>query len=412
MTDAVQAAVDQCVELVSRTLTTQRPLRILVLGDPSARLCRSAAAMGHRVQCCHDLQQYPGAGSLHVDVLCERATDLLGRALEIDLVIAVDGWARLLSTNTPGARTLIIEWMRQHASISLIEAPRRVLAPDLNDLGPFEVSAYLGDYRYLAEPVFVEGGGGLDTPLVLASDRWLLVEGEWIADDDIAWLGDPPKALQEKPVRTFRVPGDRIVKVECTSEDYFERTQVVGEWSFLDGAPDAMRVRLGLPRVHSLVRGRAVATLVRDDVVGGSGDDLPVAVRLAGIIDVTGRYAEAGVFHNDVRPWNVVWDGNCPRLVDFTDASLVDDDVRDLPQVLALAGTLAAIATAEIRGGEHFHLDVLAVAHRAGLVDRWPLQRQLGAPWDRVPNLRGMTKVAADLSAAAIMREVLAVTVG
>ena len=42
-----------------------------------------------------------------------------------------------------------------------------------------------------------------------------------------------------------------------------------------------------------------------------------------------------GLFHNDVRSWNVLWDGEKARLIDFADASRIDFD-GDLASVLWL----------------------------------------------------------------------------
>jgi SAM-dependent methyltransferase len=46
-----------------------------------------------------------------------------------------------------------------------------------------------------------------------------------------------------------------------------------------------------------------------------------------------------GVFHNDVRSWNVLWDGERARLIDFADASRIDFD-GDLVSVLWLIHAL------------------------------------------------------------------------
>lgn len=412
MTGAVEAAIEACVGIVQQAVAPDRPMRVLVLGDRAARACRMLAAGGHEVGCCPDLQRPKDGVDGHADVLSETAVGLLDLDVQVDLIVAVEGWSRLMQVNPPPVRAELIEWMRRHSTVTLVEAPRRILAPDLNTLGPFDVQGLLGGFHYLAEPDVTDESDSLDTPWILASDHHLLVEGVLIPAGEVEWLGGSDPDALVKPVRTYRVSGDRIVKVECTSEDYFERTQVLGEWAFLTAVADDVRARLDLPLVHSLVRGRAVTTLVRDDVAGGPGDGLTLPQRLAGILEVAGRYAEVGVFHNDVRPWNVVWHHGRARMIDFADASPDDDDVRDLPQVLALAGTLAAVATDEIRGGEHFHLDVLELAQRAGLLERWPLRSQLGAPWSRVPHLRDLPAVATTRPAADIMREVLEVTVG
>lgn len=283
-----------------------------------------------------------------------------------------------------------------------------MLAPDLNNLGPFEVRAMLGGFEYLSEPAL-----DLPTPLVLASDHHLLAGGEWFAAADLDRIDDADADADLRTVRTYRAPGDRIVKVECASEDYLERSQVLAEAVFLGRADARLRERLGLPRVRDLGRGRAVVSLVRDRVEGATHPDpgSPVMDAMSAILDLVSDFAGARIFHNDLRPWNIVWEGARARLVDFGDSSGWDEDVRDLPQVLALAGTLAAVATTEIRGGEHFHHDVLHVARQSGALDRWPVASQFTDPWLMLPATRARLTLSADLDAGGILVAVLEATV-
>ncbi len=379
------------------------PLRVLVLGDAGAAACRAFAAAGHQVRCCPDGQRVRG-GPAHVDVVAAEVGELTGTDARFDLAVAVDGWARVRRVHPPARVDTLVDWLRTHADVVAMAAPRQVLAPDLNDLGPFEVLSLLGRFAYLAEAVDVAA----PTPIVLASDRYLRAGREWVDGADVEWIDADVGDAYDRPVRTYRLPGARIVKVECTSEDYFERAQVAGEAAFLSTADHDTRAALGLPEVHALCRGRAVTTLVRAEIAA----DEPPAIdeHLHGVLDAAVAYSARGLFHNDVRPWNVLWPAGVPRLIDYADVSVHDEDVRDLPQVLALAGTLAAIATDEIRAGAHFHEDVLAVAERAGLLERWPLAAQLTGPWLTLPARR--PRVDATMSAARILHEVLAVTCG
>lgn len=402
-------SVDLWLAAVTSLPGHDRSLRILVLADPGAVTCRALAAAGHDVACCPDLQTTPG-GDPHVGVMCVSVADLMRTDRSFDVIVGMRGWQRLLAVTTPEGVASLVEWLRGHATVFVAQAPRRALAADLNDLGPFEVLPLLGAFDFLSEvPTGLQATES--SPVVLASDHALLAGGTWLGAADVEWVDVAAPDARTKPVRTYLATGDRVVKVECTSEEYFERAQVVGEAVFLDSVDDDVRARLGLPRVRALTRGRAIATLVRDAVP----DDGPPAAlddRLRGIVDACVAFAEVGLFHNDVRPWNVLWDQRVARFVDFADSSPHDDDVRDLPQVLALAGTLAAVATDEIRGGEHFHLDVLDVAARAGLLDRWPLRAQVGAPWLSLPRRGDRIDVTAGMTAPQLMAAVLEVTCG
>jgi hypothetical protein len=405
-------AVSGCVTLAKQALAPDRPLRILVLGDPDARICRLLADEGHDVACCPDLQRPRSGEADHVDVVAPEASALTESGDQFDLAVAVDGWTRMLATHSPTQRGHLLDWLRSHARVTLVTAPRQPMAPDLNHLGPYRVQEILGAFRYLSEAVDVDGDESLVAPLVLASDQYLVAGNEWIADSDVGWLGEADPLDADKTVRTLRIPGARIAKVEFASEEYFDRTQVLAEWDFLSGVDPRVRDLLGLPRVHLLNRGRSVITLVRDAVVGGAAGGLPVAAQLEGALAVGARYAEAGLFHNDFRPWNLLWHEGEARLIDFEWTSSIDDDAQGLPQVLALAGTLAGIATDEVRMGDRFHEDVLHLTAEAGLLERWPLAEQVDGPWGRVPALRAGVHVAEGMTATEIIHNVLEVTVG
>jgi len=88
------------------------------------------------------------------------------------------------------------------------------------------------------------------------------------------------------------------------------------------------------------------ATVVYARVGGellGSSGPLPVAQIEAIVRDLLQALQELhgeGVFHNDVRSWNVLWDGERARLIDFADASRIDFD-GDLASVLWLVHALS-----------------------------------------------------------------------
>jgi hypothetical protein len=398
---------DTWLDLVDRIPGVARTRTALVLGDANAQVCRMLTAAGWTVSCCPDAQI--GRGEVHhADPRFSRIADVVQSAEPVGLVVATEGSKRLIDTNPSTVVADLFAWARRNATAAVVEAPRRALAPDLHDLGPFDVLGLLGGFRFLAEVSDTDPATAPRSPVVLASERLLLVGDEWIGADDVERLDADPVDGSLRPARTFRVPGGRIVKVECTSEDYFERTQLLGEAAFLDGADARVRESLGLPTLLSLRRGRAVTTLVREDLVGG----LPPEVdqQLAAIVDVASRYAALGLFHNDFRPWNLLWDGDRAALLDFSDTSAHDDDVRDLPQVLALAGTLAAIATDEIRWGDWFHVDLLDLVDRCGLLDAGPSDRLFGDPWLRLPTRRDRIAVHSGMSAEQIVRTVLEAT--
>ncbi len=410
----IERAVDVVRARFADELAEARPFRVLVLFDPDATICRVLAASGDEVACCPDRQRGHEGADEHVNELCDDATSLFSLDGRWDLIVAAEGWSRFRAVHSRAEADWILEWVRTHADIAIIEAPRRALAPDLNNLGAFEVHRILGGFRFHSElEPSQQSDAAPEPPLILASDRWLLVGDEWFETADLEQFDTDSVDAEWKTVRTFAARGDRIVKVECVSEDYFERSQVLAEAVFLEQAGAGLRQSLGLPGVHNFARGRAVISLVRDRVVGTAlRPEAPdeIALMQAAILDNAANFARAGMFHNDLRLWNVVWDGKRAAFIDFGDSSRRDDDVRELPQILALAGTLASLATGEIRGGEDFYDDLLEVVERAGILARWPLLQQFTDPWLALPNSRTALTLTGDLDAAGIIETVLSAT--
>jgi O-antigen chain-terminating methyltransferase len=87
------------------------------------------------------------------------------------------------------------------------------------------------------------------------------------------------------------------------------------------------------------------ATVVYARVGGellGSGGPMPVPQIEAIVADILESLRELhaeGLFHNDVRSWNVLWDGERARLIDFADTSRTDSD-GDLTSLLWMAHAL------------------------------------------------------------------------
>ena len=51
------------------------------------------------------------------------------------------------------------------------------------------------------------------------------------------------------------------------------------------------------------------------------------------------RYSRNGFFHNDLRPWNLLFDGSKIDLIDFADTSKRDNDLTGLHQIEGYIGT-------------------------------------------------------------------------
>jgi hypothetical protein len=386
VSEAVRAVVSQ----IRDSIYHRRALRILILGDPQATTCRLLALDGHDVWCCPDRQCSPTAS--HLQIAAKALEDLPDPVEHWDLVVAVDGFERIQQVHRVAILRRIMGKFAQNSRALLVEAPRRPLAPDLHDLGPYLTSEYLADYLAVTEIQVEDTNRTSAPPLLLASNEGFFASGEWLSADSLKV--HPPNNL-EAPivVRTFEA--DRtIIKVELASEGFFDECAVVAEGEFLQRASTKMRTVLGLPRVLNLHRGRAINVLVRERITGeplSPGICARRDIPLESVIDVACHLSGLELFHNDFRPWNLLWNGAEMRVIDFANVSDTDSDVEGLPQVLALAGTLASLASPELPWGPEFVPNIMALANEAGVFATWTEDYLLGetrSPWLAISKAR------------------------
>jgi len=358
--------------------------RALIIGDASAEMCTALARLGFVVDCCPDLQTV--ADARHVN---ERFRDLDSLHLHEqawDLAVAVDGFRRVQRVHRPEELSRFLTLLADQASATIVEAPRTPLAPDLHDLGPYVVRDFLTGFRFVSELHDHVSLSDRPRPILVASNAGLLLDGAWIPGQELEAL-DRGRTHDESAVSTYR-RGEHIIKIERASRDYFERCEASSEARFLTAVDTHTREALGLPHVLSWCQGRAVSTVVREWVPGRPVEPAacrPHGLPLAALVDFCSRMATTGLFHNDLRPWNLLWTGSSFTAVDYADAAFDDRDVQDLPQILAFAGTIAGLVSEELSWGSAFHEELLGLVSHEGISDRWPFEEQRGAPWRSLP---------------------------
>ena len=387
-TDTFPAITDS----LAQALGDGGALDVLILGDPSAVTCRALSDSGHRVACCPDLQHT--ADSTHLNVIAEEVEALLQGSGHWDLIIAVNGFQRLRQVRRPGEMDALIAWMAEHGAVTLMEAPRLVLAPDLHDLGPYEVRELLGSFALVNEVELSHfraighhpaSASRTERPIIAASNHLLLVGKEWVSVRELIPLG---RNDHSTTVRTFQW-GQQILKVDVSSAGYFERCEALREGLFLASAKEEHVKALALPAIIEVHQGRAVSTVVRESV---SGDPLhPGACReqdppIGLVLEAAAAMARVGLFHNDLRPWNLLWDGRRVMFIDYADTSTSDSDVQYLPQILALAGTVASLMTSDVPWGDAFLGATKDLAADVHVLTRWPLEQLYETPWMTLPS--------------------------
>ena len=404
---SLQAMADAVARL-REILDLRRPLRILVLFDPDALLCRELGALGHDVECCPDLQCGWEESAVHVSVVAESTERLVTVGDHWDLIVGSRGWDRYLAVHAPERTRQFMAWVRQQSTAAIFDCPRKSLAPDLNQQGPYRVRELFGDFRLFGEVACCdESENAYRAPLIVMSNHYLVSSSFWVAASDLDEVeGDRTWREADSQVRTFTTSDARVVKVEATTEEYLERSQAAGEALFLQSVDSHVQGALSLPRVLHFDRGLSVVCLVRERIPGAplsSVEGTEAVVILREVLNEAARFAEHGLFPNDLRPWNILWDGHTCRFIDFADTSACDDDVQGLPQVVALAGTLALA----VGPGNHSREEFPA------LVTQWAGECGIGSAdlyddaWRGLPGLAVRCRFDPSLAGRALFESVM-----
>lgn len=288
----------------------------------------------------------PGLGQLRVvgtgvDPIVHLA-ELAEESGPPNMIVFLGSLNRLRRTLLPIDYRNLLTWLRDNCDIAVLSAPRDPIAPGFVDFGPYNVEEIVTTFPYVMEFTSPTTCRSLVPPRLIVSRRWLWDSGSWQKVDDA------PRWHQTRLAgrKTLEPHKSVILKQDAVSVDYNEVSDVTREARFLSSVSQKQRESLGLPKLFSHQSGRCINTLTREKVLGEvitRSCDYPTDQVITSLIQLAARYSQAGLFHNDIRPWNVLWDGNRIAFIDFAGVAELEDDTEGLPQVLALAATLSSL---------------------------------------------------------------------
>jgi hypothetical protein len=340
-----------------------------------------------------------------------------------DLVVATFGMDRFYLTTSEARLFDFITWLTNHSRLCLVTPHHEGNDPTNPRLGPYRLNPQFTIFNYYSE--VLSELVSLDEDAVVALSDYFLFDGlRWHESKNLVSLtagidGLSSMSDSARRPRTFMHAEGYVIKSQIGCPDYFDSLEIVREADVLASLPLEIMSALNLPRLLNINRGRAVSTVIRQGVIGKPlnvlNKDSSKSLRLdimKKVIDLSASYAELGIFHNDFRPWNILLTPDGLQLIDFADISTSDQDVRDIPQILALAGTIATICNLDtegfpLRSGEFFDTDLLEIL-RAYLVGRGiNIGSLYSRPWLQLPEMRDTI----DLSKVATIFDLLDVLV-
>lgn len=321
----------ECLDLALSAFPDHSPY-IWLVGEEPAQLQSSLAQSSVHVRA-FDIDIHPLAAF-------DNALVESGRP---DIVVMLDSLDRYRRTLHAPDYVALLTWLRTNCDLALLEAPRDPIAPGFVELGPYEVTDIVKIFPHVLEHVSSTSHRSLVPPRLIASSLWSWESGSWTEHLSAPLVHHGGFGNS----KTLELASDVILKQDAVCEDYNQISDVAREAQFLSSASQDECALLRLPRVLRFEPGRCVNILVREKVPGSPITETDGEARAevtAAVIELAQRYSRAGLFHNDVRPWNVLWDGNQASFIDFAGVADFEDDTEGLPQILALNATLAAMA--------------------------------------------------------------------
>jgi len=345
---------------------------IWFVGEEPARLCSVVPA---------------GLGQLRVLVTrvnpiddLNNAAERLGRPNIIVLLGSLDRFRRIL---LPLDYRNLLVWLRDNSDVTIFSAPRDPISPGFIEFGPYDVAEIMMTFPYVMEYTSSTTQRSLTPPRLIAGSQWL-------------WASDSWQRMDEKPDwhqirltgrKTIELHTSVILKQDAVSTDYNQVSDVVREARFLSSVSQEQRDDLRLPKLLSFRPGRCINTLTRQKMPGEVVTNFPEPPAdqvVSQLLQLAAHYARAGLFHNDIRPWNVLWDGNSIAFIDFAGVTDFEDDTEGLPQVLALAATLASLLFPSEAARIPFTEYAWSLWRSSEVAQRHGIAELMGRPWTQL----------------------------
>ncbi|HET7561556.1 MAG TPA: class I SAM-dependent methyltransferase [Rhodanobacteraceae bacterium] len=197
-------------------------------------------------------------------------------------------------------------------------------------------------------------------PLYGCSNRLAYVGGRWFDFDRVLDRAHPGVPDRFAGQRRFFIGPHSIVKACRTTGDFgaFNRAELEQEAQVLEALRDEpsryppLLAQADDGNESWLARGIVPGVLVSELIEKGASFDRAAMVRA--LLDELAHLQGCGFYHADLRAWNMLWDGNTLRLIDFGSMQRQDSPLHRA----ALAAVLAEIARGKLSHAQPWYAAV------------------------------------------------------
>jgi hypothetical protein len=197
---------------------------------------------------------------------------------------------------------------------------------DLSELWDFV--SEIGTYKIHARNAYA--------PLVLISDKYLFIGKKiLVSNKDIKIIYKSKNNYYCIVVKYKKL----IIKISLR-QDKEKAKLMYNESIFINKLSVLTKIRLRLPLKIQYFTGSYVSYSKRKYIEGVPLTEIKdiesTDLLLSHFLDLTIKYSENHLFMNDLRPWNIIWDGKKCHFIDFEHSSELDDDNSKYPQIVYL----------------------------------------------------------------------------
>ena len=361
-------SIYKIVEILEKYLG--RKLKILEIGSAQGFFGLQLAEKGHKVvsiewedeniQFISNLRKsFPDTLPFEIfKIGVDRIVEL--NEIEFDLSISMGSLVHVYRTLNLSAQENFFSFIKKNSKFAIWDIPifeenaSWNWAIKQNPIEDFISAAFLYELGR-----FRRHSRGSQWPLILTSENFAYTGDQVFKFESSQVHTEHPFSDGTQNSRRTINLGSKILKIEINARNQKSTTSIFGEKRFLENKLITEDNNFHFPKVISANSGVYVSQFSREPV---EGIRLDLALNsqnrteiLSSFVSLTTSLALSGIFPNDLRPWNLLWDGSACKLIDFSTSDFVDNDESGIPQFFSFLATADFIKCGSTNGG-HWNL--------------------------------------------------------
>jgi len=323
--------------------TVKHKLNILILGSIHHNLGIALADYGHKITfITWDIDDHKNLNDLIKKSKLEsqiynQLIDLkaIESLIEIryDLLLSLTPFYRLLTNLNFDKQKTFFEYVLKNIDSAVWIFPKNDERNPLNIYFPNQRELdFYRNYDYVSELAGVKISlNSAEYPILYTSNALLFIDSKFYKNNFVNVIRSSESVFS----RVYFVK-NKLYKVSLSNSNIYSSS--VKEFKFISNLRFKNKIKLGIPINISSNEGLVFDTSKRKKI---NGIDLHKIKTiddsheiLKEFIQLCRKFSKAKIYHNDIRPWNILWNGKKCVFIDFEYSSKYDQDTSNYPQIL------------------------------------------------------------------------------